>query len=499
MAGHPDRRLMTGVRCGQVFRGYDDIRAGAGAVANGLVGLDVTAGDRVAIYLHNEIAFIEASIGIGMLGAIPVPVNWHWQGAELAYLLDDSDSKVIFADTGLISTAEAVAGDRTLIEVAQESERPTGRHPVYEDWLATQSNWSEPPRQAPTSMVYTSGTTGRPKGIIRASTTPAQAKSLAEIVFTTFGLTPGMRTLVAAPMYHSAPNVHALVSAAAGIDLTIMASFDAEELLRLIEEHHIDHFQAVPTMFVRLLQLPDQVRMKYDVSSLKSVVHAAAPCPPEVKRRIIDWFGPIVREYYGGTETGACVLCDSTEWLAHPGTVGRPLGDGDVRIYSENGDLLPAGESGRIYLRPPSAWPDFTYHRNPDKRAAMENDGYLDIGDVGYLDNDGFLYLNDRSTDMIISGGVNIYPAEIEACLLELDGVRDVAVFGIPDEEFGEAIAAHVEATGLTEDEVRGHVRTNLAHYKTPRIVVFDNDLPREDTGKLMKRKIRAHYWPSTR
>jgi long-chain acyl-CoA synthetase len=499
MACHPERRLMTGVRCGHLFRDYEDVRARAGAAANGLVALDVTAGDRVAVYLHNEIAFIEASIGIGMLGAIPVPVNWHWQGDELAYLLDDSDSKVIFTETGLVSTAEAVAGDRALIEVTRESERPTGRHPVYEEWLALQGPWTEPPRQAPMSMVYTSGTTGRPKGIVRTPSTPAQSQAIAGLVFETFGLAPEMRTLVAAPMYHSAPNVHSLVSAAAGIDLTIMASFDAEELLRLIEEHQIDHFQAVPTMFVRLLHLPDEVREKYDVSSLKSVVHAAAPCPPEVKRRIIDWFGPIVREYYGGTETGACVTCGSADWLAHPGTVGRPIEDADVRIFSENGDLLPEGESGRIHLRPPSVWPNFTYHGNPEKRAAMENDGYLEIGDVGYLDHDGFLYLNDRSIDMIISGGVNIYPAEIEACLLELDGVRDVAVFGIPDEEFGEAIAAHIEATGLTEDEVREHVRTNLAHYKTPRIIVFDNDLPREDTGKLMKRKIRARYWPPTR
>jgi long-chain acyl-CoA synthetase len=499
MAGHPDRRLMAGVRCGHVFRDYEGVRTRAGAVANGLAALDVTAGDRVAVYLHNEIAFIEASIGIGMLGAVPVPVNWHWKGAELAYLLDDSDSKVIFAHTSLISTAEAVAGDRALIEVTQESQRPTGRHPLYEDWLAAQRPWSEPPREAPISMVYTSGTTGRPKGIVRAPSTPAQSQAVAGLLFETFGLAPEMRTLVAAPMYHSAPNAHALVSAAAGIDLTIMARFDPEELLRLIEEHQIDHFQAVPTMFVRLLRLPDEVREKYDVSSLKSVVHAAAPCPPEVKRRIIDWYGPIVREYYGGTETGACVACSSADWLAHPGTVGRPIGDADVRIYSENGDLLPEGESGRIHLRPPSVLPNFTYHGNPDKRAAMEKDGYLDIGDVGYLDHDGFLYLNDRSTDMIISGGVNIYPAEIEACLLELDGVRDAAVFGIPDEEFGEAIAAHVEATSLTEDVVREHVRTNLAGYKVPKVVVFDNDLPREDTGKLMKRKIRARYWPPAR
>ncbi|HUA53794.1 MAG TPA: AMP-binding protein, partial [Candidatus Sulfotelmatobacter sp.] len=218
---------MAGVRCGPVLRTYEDVRARAGAVANGLAALGVTAGDRVAIYLHNEIAFIEASIGIGILGAVPVPVNWHWKGAELAYLLDDSDSRVIFAHTSLISTAEAVAGDRALIEVTQESERPTGRHPVYEDWLAAQSNWSGPARQAPMSMVYTSGTTGRPKGVVRAPSTPEQAQALSDLLFQAFGLTPEMRTLVAAPMYHSAPNAHSLFCAAAGIDLTIMAGFDA--------------------------------------------------------------------------------------------------------------------------------------------------------------------------------------------------------------------------------------------------------------------------------
>jgi long-chain acyl-CoA synthetase len=488
---------MAGVRCGATFRDYGEIRARAGAVANGLAALGIGTGDRVALYLHNDIAFIEASIGIGMVGAIPVPVNWHWKGAELAYLLDDSGSKAIFAHTDLVPTAAEVAGGRVLIEVAQGSEPPTGGHLVFEDWLAEQNSWAEPPRQAPMSMVYTSGTTGRPKGIVRAASTPEQAQALARLVFVAMGLEPGMRSLVAAPMYHTAPNVQALVSAAAELDLTLMAGFDAEELLRLIEEHRINHFQGVPTMFVRMLLLPDAVRTKYDVSSLQAIVHAAAPCPPAVKRRIIDWLGPIVLEYYGGTETGACVSCDSAQWLAHPGTVGTPIGDASVRIHAEDGSHLPTGESGRIHMRPPSGWPDFTYHGNPEKRAAMELDGHLDIGDVGYLDSDGFLYLNDRSTDTIISGGVNIYPAELEACLLELDGVRDVAVFGIPDEEFGESVAAHVDALGLTEDDVREHVRARLASYKVPKLVVFDAQLPREDSGKLMKRKIKARYWPA--
>ncbi|MHB8671298.1 MAG: AMP-binding protein [Acidimicrobiales bacterium] len=488
---------MTGISCGLVRRDYGEVRNRAARIAGGLAESGVGPGDRVAIYLKNDIALVEASLGAGLLGAVPVPVNWHWKGAELAHVLDDSDCRVVFAHSDLVETAEAVAGDRLLIEVGQESVEPTGKHRLYEGWLASHEQWSEPPTQAPQSMIYTSGTTGRPKGIIRDRTTPDQNRAIAQLVFQILGLQPGMRTLVPAPIYHSGPNVHCLVSAAAGIDLTIMAKFDAEELLRLIEANRIDHFQAVPTMFVRLLKLPEEVRARYDVSSLKAIVHAAAPCPPEVKRRIIEWFGPIVLEYYGGSETGGCVSCDSAQWLSHPGTVGTAIGDASIRIYSADGELLPAGESGQIYLRPPTGWPNFTYHGDPAKRSGMERDMHVNIGDVGYLDHDGFLYLNDRSTDMIISGGVNIYPAEIEACLLELPGVRDVAVFGIPDTDFGEAIAAHVDAVEVTENDVRNHVRTNLADYKVPKLVVFDHDLPREETGKLFKRKIRARYWPS--
>ncbi len=488
---------MTGVTCGPVRRDYDEVRARAARIATGLVALAVRRGDRVALYLHNSIEFIEASIAVGLLGAVPVPVNWHWKGAELAYLLGDSDSRVVFVHTELVPVAEAVLGVRTLVEVGDGSPA-TGRHPLLDDWLAGYEPWAQPPTQAPQSMIYTSGTTGRPKGIIRDATTPEQARASAASVFAAFGLTPDMRTLVPAPIYHTAPNVHCLISAAAGIDLTIMPAFDPEALLRLVEQRHIEHFQAVPTMFVRLLALPDHVRNGYDLSSLRAVVHAAAPCPVEVKRRMIDWLGPIIREYYGGSETGACTGCDSAEWLAQPGTVGRALGDASVRIHSPEGDELPAGRSGQVYLRPPSSWPDFTYHHDDAKRRSVERDGHISIGDVGYLDDHGYLFLNDRSTDMIISGGVNIYPAEIEACLLELGGVTDVAVFGVPDDEFGEAVAAHVEAAGLTEDDVREHVRAHLAGYKVPKVVVFDHDLPREDTGKLFKRRIRARYWPAS-
>jgi long-chain acyl-CoA synthetase len=302
---------------------------------------------------------------------------------------------------------------------------------------------------------------------------------------------------VPAPLYHSAPNVHALFAIRMGNDLTLMPRFDAEELLRLIERHRIEHVQLVPTMFHRLLALPEEVRRRYDLSSLRGAVHAAAPCPPEEKRAMIDWWGPIIGEYYGGTETGIVVHATSEQWLTHPGTVGAPVNDAALRIVGEDGEELPAGETGEIYLRPPTCWPDFTYHGRPEERSAMERDGFLTLGDVGHVDADGFLWITDRVKDMIIAGGVNIYPVEIEQCLLGLAGVRDVAVIGVPDPDLGEAIAAHVqlaEGATLTADEVRAHVGRELAGYKVPRIVAFEEELPREDSGKLFKRRLREQH-----
>jgi long-chain acyl-CoA synthetase len=264
-----------------------------------------------------------------------------------------------------------------------------------------------------------------------------------------------------------------------------------------VAEQRVTVVQMVPTMFVRLLALAEDVRRGYDLSSLRWVVHAAAPCPPGVKRAMIDWLGPVIAEYYGGTETGPVVFCTSEEWLEHPGTVGRPIEKAVVKIFDAGGRELPAGESGDVYMWL-DVWPDFTYHGDERKRRAIEREGLVCCGDIGYLDADGYLYLNDRRTDMVISGGVNIYPAEIEACLLSLQGVRDCAVFGIPDEEFGEALAAHVElhdGASLTAEALREHVRANLAAYKTPRVIEFSGKLPREDTGKIFKRRLREPYW----
>jgi long-chain acyl-CoA synthetase len=254
----------------------------------------------------------------------------------------------------------------------------------------------------------------------------------------------------------------------------------------------------VPTMFTRLLRLPEEVRKRYDLSSLRTVVHSAAPCPIHIKRQMIDWLGPIVTEYYGGSETGPVVWCTADEWLVHPGTVGRPADGAKVRIIDAYDEEMPTGEVGVVYVKPAEYWPGFTYLGDDKKRREMELDGYVTVGDMGRVDEEGYLYLTDRANDMVISGGVNIYPAETESVLYEIPAVRDCAVFGIPDQEYGESLAAHIEVGegfALTEDEVRTFVRNRLAGFKVPKVIIFDDDLPRDDSGKLFKRLIRDRYW----
>jgi long-chain acyl-CoA synthetase len=471
----------------------------------------VSAGDRVAIFLRNDVAFLEASAAAGVLGVSPVPVNWHWKDDELNYLLVDSASKVVFSHSDLVPVVEAALPDGvTIIEVPLSDElaatynipldqaRATGRHLEFEAFIADAEPLAERAGSAPLGVIYTSGTTGRPKGILRDRVDPEKQLAGAIAVMNRLGFDPSMKTMVPAPMYHTAPNVHALGAVSLRMDLTVLPKFDPEDFLRTVEANQIDHIQMVPTMFVRLLKLPEEIRNKYDLSSLKNVVHAAAPCPPDVKQAMIEWWGPIITEYYGGSETGIAVWCDSGEWLAHPGTVGRAVDGADIRILDDEDNILPVGEVGRVFIKPMDNWPNFTYIGDDEKRRNMERDGYLTVGDVGRLDADGFLYLSDRANDMVISGGVNIYPAEIEAMLIGLDGVRDVAVFGIPDEDFGEALAAHIDVdpeAGLTADSVRDYVRAKMAGYKVPKVVVFDSNLPREDSGKLFKRKLREPYW----
>jgi long-chain acyl-CoA synthetase len=490
-----------GVRCGGRFTTYPALFDRALRATRGLHELGIGAGDRVALLLRNSFEFLEASIATVPLGASAVPINWHWRGDEIAHVLRDSGAKALVVHADLWpAIASSVPEGLALVIVPPDGDgaakEPNGAL-RWPDWLAGNEPWAQPPEAAPVSIIYTSGTTGRPKGVVRVPATDAQREATQAMLGEIFQLAPGERTVIPAPMYHTAPNVYALAAAIRGMDMTIMPSFDAEGFLRIVAGHRVTVVQMVPTMFVRLLALPEQVRSRYDLSSLRWIVHAAAPCPPEVKRAMIKWLGPIVAEYYGGTETGPVVFCTSEEWLSHPGTVGRPIERAVVKVLDADGSELPTGESGEVYMWL-DVWPDFTYAGDEAKRREVERDGLVSCGDIGYLDADGYLYLNDRRSDMVISGGVNIYPAEIEACLLSLRGVRDCAVFGIPDDEFGEALAAHVElhdGARLTADAVRGHVRSRLATYKTPRVVEFSDSLPREDSGKIFKRRLREPYW----
>jgi long-chain acyl-CoA synthetase len=298
-------------------------------------------------------------------------------------------------------------------------------------------------------------------------------------------------------MYHSAPSAYGRLAFQLGCNILLLPRFDPEGLLQAIEQHRLSHMHVVPTMFTRLLKLPQEVRTRYDVSSLEFVIHGAAPCPPEIKRRMIEWWGPVIHEYYGSTEAGIVTVVDSEQWLARPGTVGRPMPGTRVAVYDEQGETVPTGQSGEIYMTL-NTLTDFTYHNADEKRREISRGDMVTNGDVGYLDAEGYLFLNDRKRDMVISGGVNIYPAEIEAVLHDMPGVHDCAVFGIPDDEFGEALAAAVQPSAgvdLEADAVRGYLREHLAGYKVPRVVTFHETLPREDTGKIFKRRLREPYW----
>ncbi|NYG59757.1 long-chain acyl-CoA synthetase [Nocardioides daedukensis] len=499
------------VRLGNRVKTLAEVKGRAARFASALQSMGLEHGDRYAIVMVNDIGFVEANLAASAAGAVPVPVNWHWTGVDLKHLLTDSGAKVAVVHSHLIPGVEAQRPEGMQIieaEVPQEIREAyhlgdvplTGRYPVLADLI----EGAEPAVAAggapPLAVIYTSGTTGLAKGILRDPITADKAEGVTRFISEFLRMGPGLTTVLPAPLYHTAPNVNMTFGAALGMSLIIMPKFDAEEFLRLVQEHQVDTVQMVPTMFHRMLDLPEDVRGKYDLSSLKHVVHAAAPCPAETKRAMIEWLGPIISEYYGGSEGGAWTYSTSEGWLTHPGTVGKAVTGADVRILGPDLEELPVGETGVIYGRS-EFWPDFTYIGNDEKRRSIEAaDGFITVGDVGRLDEDGYLYLSDRLNDMVISGGVNIYPAEIESTLLSLEGVFDAAVFGIPDADMGEALAAHIQprpGVQLTEEQVKDHVASHLAKYKVPKVVVFEEELPREDTGKLFKRRLKEKYWPA--
>ncbi len=507
-------RLISGARELPLTQLSERVERAASALAS----IGIGRGDGVALMLRNDFAFFEVAGAAGALGAYSVPVNWHFTVEEAAYIIADSGAKavIVHADLMPVASKATPAGVpifvvETPAEIAQayqidaaQCAAPAGAA-SWNKWIAGFERRAPALADPPGAIIYTSGTTGRPKGVQRVPPTPAQALALTKLIARAFGCyellveqkPEHIVTVVTGPMYHSAPNAYGGMAVRTGADVILEPRFDPEELLALIERHRVTHLHMVPTMFVRLLKLPPDIREKYDLSSLKFVVHAAAPCPPDIKRAMIEWWGPVINEYYGATETGAVVFCTAEEWLAHPGTVGRPQADVKLVVLNDAGEEAAVGEAGDVYARLTTAG-DFTYHGDDEKRRKAERNGLIGVGDIGYVDADGFLYLCDRRNHMVISGGVNIYPAEIEGELLKLNGVADCAVFGIPDTEFGEALCAVVQAqpgARLSADDVRSFLRDHVAKYKVPKVVEFRAELPREDSGKIFKRKLRDPYW----
>jgi long-chain acyl-CoA synthetase len=504
------QQLFPGIISGERKRSHGEVADRAGRIAGGLQQLGVRQGDSVCILMRNDIAFIEAAYAAMQLGAYAVPVNWHFKPEEIHYILEDSATRVLIGHADMLhQLRDAVPAGVTVLGVPTPPEilanyRIDPDHlaaPDFaielESWLQAQQPYDGPSLPQPQNMIYTSGTTGHPKGVRRHAPTPEQSASAERMRAMIYGLKPGARALLPGPLYHSAPNSFGLRAGRLGGALVLMPRFEPEEFLRLVEAEKIDTIFMVPTMFIRLMKLPEAVRRKYDVSSLRHVIHAAAPCPADVKRAMIEWWGPVIYEFYGSTESGAVTFASSEDALNKPGTVGRIAPGAELRFVGEDGSVLPQGEIGEIYSRI-AGNPDFTYHNKPEKRAEIDRDGFITSGDVGYIDQDGYVFICDRKRDMVISGGVNIYPAEIEAALHAVPGVHDCAVFGIPDEEFGEALMAVLEPQpGVILDvaDIRARLKTALADYKVPKHLEILQSLPREDSGKIFKRRLRDPYW----
>jgi len=471
----------------------------------------VREGDALAMLMRNDLCFLEAMVAANLLGAYAVPVNWHQKADEVAFILADAAAPVLLAHADLLAgVAHAIPASVRVIAAATPleireaygidpacCEVPAGTENL-DDVIAAHGELADRSVAGTRgSIIYTSGTTGRPKGVRRAALEPDEARRFAALSQQWFDLRPGVRTVMAGPMYHSAPNTYTRSVLQSGGSIALMPRFDDEGLLALIERERITHLHLVPTMFVRLLRLPEPVRARYDLSSLEFVIHGAAPCAREVKQAMIEWWGPVIHEYYGATETGMASRSSSQEWLARPGTLGKAWPGRELRVYGEDGRRLGPGQIGEIYVGLQGV-PNFTYLNAADQRAQIDRDGLVTNGDIGYLDEDGYLFLVDRKKDMVISGGVNIYPAEIECALAEHEDVADSAVIGVPDAEYGEKLVAFVlPSPGCTvgEDELRAFLKRKLANFKVPKRFVFVDELPRDDSGKLMKRKLREPYW----
>jgi len=504
---HPDRIAFVMATSGESVT-YAEFEQRTNRLAHLLRHEGLKRLDHYAVFMENNSRYLECNGAGERSGLYYTCINSFLTAEELAYIVTNSESQVLVTSVAKLPVARAALaqcprvrrclvvdggdavralGDTRYVDFAEAVAGFPGT-PIADEWLGT-------------PMLYSSGTTGRPKGILRPlpENPPSQPLPLFHFLNKLWRCEDGMRYLSPAPLYHSAPQANVSLAIRNGGTVVIMEHFDPEQYLMLVEKHRITHTQLVPTMFNRMLKLPEAVRRRHDLSSLRIAVHAAAPCPVQVKEQMIEWWGPIIHEYYGATEAMGFTACDTAEWLAHRGTVGKVL-MGDLHVLGEDGRPAPKGQPGELWFK--TANP-FEYFNDPERTALTRSaDGTMTtVGDVGYVDDDGFLYLTDRSTFMIISGGVNIYPQECENLLVTHPKVADAAVFGVPNEDLGEEVKAVVQAMpGVVADdalaqELISFCREHLAHLKCPRSVDFTEALPRLPTGKLYKKPLRDRYW----
>ena len=480
----------------------EELLSGCNRIVHGLRALGLQKGDCIAAVLPNGAPFLELYLAVTQAGWYLTPINHHLTAPEIAYIVEDCEAKAFFADERF---AEACAGAVKELSLGEGARFARGAVPGFRAWAELEAGQSESTpedRSAGQVMNYTSGTTGRPKGV-RRPLAPLDPDTLAALMtgfLGLFGIKPEDQNvhICGSPLYHTAVLVFASCSLHMGHPVVLMDKWTPEEMLRLIEEYRVTTSHMVPTQFHRLLDLPEDVRARYDVSSCRCMVHAAAPCPAETKLRMLDWWGDSIYEYYAATEGGGTIVTPQ-EWRRFPGTVGKAWISSEIRILDDDGRDCPPNEPGTVYIKLGAA--DFEYKDDKQKTEENRREGFFTVGDVGYLNEEGYLFLCDRKSDMIISGGVNIYPAEIENVLLTHPKVADAAVFGIPHADWGEEVKAVIEPLPNAEpgeplaQEILEFCGGKLARYKTPRSIDFTREMPRDPNGKLYKRKLRDPYW----
>ncbi len=484
---------------------YQDLDEHSNQGAQLFRSLGLVKGDHIALLMENTRQFLEICWAAQRAGLIYTPISTHLQRDEVLYILNNCGARLLVSSLKLAELAQQIQGGADeLVHYFMVN----GIKPGFESWEeATDLQPTSPiaDQANGVAMLYSSGTTGQPKGVFLApaSDDVHAPHPLVGSLGQAFGFGEETVYLSPAPLYHAAPLHYCMMALYQGGTVVVMEQFEPQNALALIEEHRVTHSQWVPIMFIRMLKLPEAVREQYDLSSMQFAIHAAAPCPIEVKEKMIDWWGPVIVEYYASSEAIGATIIDSPKWLTHKGSVGPAIA-GKVHVVDDAGEELPAGEIGTVYFSGEQA--NFHYHGEPEKTAEAFNDkGWATTGDVGYLDEDGYLYLTDRKHFMIISGGVNIYPQEIENMLISHDKVADVAVFGVPNEEFGEEVKAVVEpmnwvdATDEVAIEIMEWLRERLSHIKMPRSVDFTRELPRMDNGKLYKGKLAEEYRGASR